>query len=358
MRNMMHERFAKFLALPACGAVFAAISVFIIFILCAASSGMFSLAGVINWLQVSAQLGILAMGASLLMIAGEFDLSIGSMIGFAGMCLAVMLTVFAIPVSLAIILTFLVALSIGAINGRIVVATGLPSFIVSLAFLFILRGATIGLSRFFADRTLIGGLHDTLANSFLAKLFGAKLGGGLFSFLAQHNLIASLPSGLPVVDGIPVVIFWWLGLSLVGHWLLYSTQFGNWIFSTGGDPKVARTLGVPVNRVKILLFMLTALCATIYALCQVVELGSADSQRGLLKEFEAIIAVVIGGTLLTGGFGSVIGAAIGALIFGVLQIGIFYTGINTDWFRVLLGAMLLAAVLFNHYVRKQLLTSR
>jgi simple sugar transport system permease protein len=112
-------------------------------------------------------------------------------------------------------------------------------------------------------------------------------------------------------------------------------------------------MGVPVARVKILLFMGTAFCATVFAACQVMEFGSAAADRGLLKEFEAIIAAVIGGTLLTGGYGSVIGAAFGALIFGVVQMGIFYSGVNTDWFKVFLGAMLLLAVIVNNYIRRK-----
>ena len=99
--------------------------------------------------------------------------------------------------------------------------------------------------------------------------------------------------------------------------------------------------------------MFTAFCATLYASCQIMEFGSAAADRGLLKEFEAIIAAVIGGTLLTGGYGSVVGACFGALIFGVVQMGIFFTGINSDWFRVFLGGMLLIAVVFNNFVRKK-----
>jgi len=132
------------------------------------------------------------------------------------------------------------------------------------------------------------------------------------------------------------------------------TRYGNWIFAVGGDARAARNVGVPVDKVKIALFMFTAFCATVFAACQVADIGSAAADRGMLKEFEAIIAAVIGGALLTGGYGSVIGACFGALIFGVVQIGITYTDINSDWFRVFLGLMLLIAVLFNNYVRKRL----
>jgi simple sugar transport system permease protein len=126
----------------------------------------------------------------------------------------------------------------------------------------------------------------------------------------------------------------------------------------GGDANAAKNVGVPVQRVKILLFMFTALCACLFATLQVCDIGSAAADRGLLKEFEAIIAAVIGGSLLTGGYGSVVGACFGALIFGVVQIGITYTDVNSDWFRVFLGVMLLIAVLFNNYVRRKVTEAR
>jgi simple sugar transport system permease protein len=140
--------------------------------------------------------------------------------------------------------------------------------------------------------------------------------------------------------------------------LLARTQFGNWIFAVGGDANAARNVGVPVKRVKISLFVFTAFCACVFAVLQVCDIGSAAADRGLQKEFEAIIAAVIGGCLLTGGYGSVVGACFGAVIFGVVQIGITYTNISSDWFRVFLGAMLLLAVLFNNFVRIRVAQAR
>jgi simple sugar transport system permease protein len=160
------------------------------------------------------------------------------------------------------------------------------------------------------------------------------------------------------VAGLPVSILWWLGLAALGTWILLRTTFGNWIFGTGGDPIAARNVGVPVNRVKIVLFMATAAAATLLAALQVLDAGSADVLRGELLEFQAIIASVIGGVLLTGGYGSVIGPLFGALIFGMVNQGIFFTGVNTDWFQVFLGAMLLIAVLVNNYIRKKASESR
>ena len=345
---------------PELGAISGAVLVFVFFGLTAGGTGMFAPDGILNWSTVSAQLGLIAIGACLLMIAGEFDLSIGSMIGFAGIMIAVPTVYWDWPVWLSIIFAFAGAMSIGFINGYIVVRTGLPSFIVSLAFLFILRGLTIGLSQFFTNRTIIGGVRDIAEeqNDWMAPLFGGKAFQGFFQWLGDNGWIEIFADGTPLVSGIPAVILWFLGLVIVCQWMLLKTRFGNWIFASGGDAVAARNVGVPASRVKIMLFMFTAFCATVYAACQVIEFGSAAADRGLLKEFEAIIAAVIGGTLLTGGYGSVVGACFGALIFGVVQMGIFFLGIDSSWFRVFLGGMLLIAVIFNNFIRKKVTEAR
>ena len=345
---------------PELGAISGAVLVFVFFGLTAGGTGMFAPDGILNWSTVSAQLGLIAIGACLLMIAGEFDLSIGSMIGFAGIMIAVPTVYWDWPVWLSIIFAFTGAMSIGFINGYIVVRTGLPSFIVSLAFLFILRGLTIGLSQFFTNRTIIGGVRDIAEeqNDWMAPLFGGKAFQGFFQWLGDNGWIETFADGTPWVSGIPAVILWFLGLVIVCQWMVLETRFGNWIFASGGDAVAARNVGVPASRVKIMLFMFTAFCATVYAACQVIEFGSAAADRGLLKEFEAIIAAVIGGTLLTGGYGSVVGACFGALIFGVVQMGIFFLGIDSSWFRVFLGGMLLIAVIFNNFIRKKVTEAR
>ncbi|RWF26320.1 ABC transporter permease, partial [Mesorhizobium sp.] len=176
--------------------------------------------------------------------------------------------------------------------------------------------------------------------------------------LAAHGVIAARPDGSPMVQGLSMSILWWVAVTAFATWLLIKTRFGNWVFAVGGDDRAARNVGVPVDRVKILLFIGTALSATLFAVIQVLEAGSADTLRGTQKEFQAIIAAVIGGCLLTGGYGSAIGAMFGALIFGTVEMGIFYTGIDTDWFQVFLGSMLLIAVLVNNYVRRKATEAR
>jgi simple sugar transport system permease protein len=343
---------------PDSGALAGAVLVLVFFAFTAGDTGMFASDGILSWMTVTAQLMIIGVGAALLMVGGEFDLSVGSMIGFTGMMIAIPTIYFHVPVGLSVILAFVVAVAIGALNGYIIVRTRLPSFIVTLASLYILRGLTIALSIIFTNRTIVSGLKEYSDNSFVASLFSAKLFPGFFQWLADNGIINKLPNGAPAVPGIPMLIVWAFVIAVIGHIVLTRTRIGNWIFASGGDADAARNVGVPVSAVKISLFMVTAFCATVFAACQVFEFGSAAADRGLLKEFEAIIAAVIGGCLLTGGYGSVIGACLGALIFGVVQQGILFTGAPSDWFQVFLGAMLLIAVLFNSSIRRRVTGER
>lgn len=352
------------LARPEFGALAGAVLVFCIFGVAAGNSGMFSMEGIVNWGTVAAYLGVLAVGAALLMIAGEFDLSVGSMIGFSGMMMAIPCLYWGWPVWLSVLFAFSVAVCLGGLNGWLVVKTGLPSFIVTLAFFFILRGLSLALSVLLTGKTIVSSnddlvLQELIANDpLIGSLFQGHVFKGLFNILAQAGIIAARDDGAALAVGVPKVMGWWLVLTLAGALALARTRFGNWILAVGGDANAAKNVGIPVGRVKISLFVFMAFCATLFAVLQVADAGSAAADRGLQKEFEAIIAAVIGGCLLTGGFGSVIGAALGALIFGVVQIGIGYTSIDNNWYRVFLGGMLLAAVLFNNYIRRRVALGR
>lgn len=314
---------------PELAAVAGAVLVFAFFAVVAGDSGFLTLGGTASYLEVAAQLGIVAVPVAMLMIAGEFDLSVGSMVGAAGMIIAISVVEYGWPLWAGVLAAFAAAILVGLFNGYVVIKTGLPSFIVTLGMLFALRGLTIGFARLLTGRTQIGGLDEAAAGGVLTPLFSGTIGP--FS----------------------VTVVWWVFLAILGTWVLQRTVFGNWIFGSGGDPVAARNVGVPVNRVKITLFVCTALSAALLATIQVLDAGSADVLRGTLLELQAIAAAVIGGVLLTGGYGSVVGAVFGALIFGMVSQGIFFTGINTDWFQVFVGAMLLVAVLFNNYIRKR-----
>jgi simple sugar transport system permease protein len=344
---------ARALRRPELGALSGVVLIYVVFFAVAHSSGMFGIDGLINILSVSAEIGILAAAATLLMIAGEFDLSIGSMIGFAGIVIGLGTTVYGLPLTASVLVALVLCGAIGAANGYLTVKTGLPSFIVTLASMFILRGLAIAVTRSVAGYTQISKITESDPDSIMISLFGGHVGQGFFRWMAQEGWIGAKTNGMPIVEGLPTSILWWVGLTALATWVLLRTRFGNWIFAVGGEQVAARNVGVPVNRVKIILFALTAVSAVLFAATQITEVGSADTLRGTQKEFDAIIAAVIGGTLLTGGYGSAVGAFLGALIYGTVQIGILYTGVDSDLFKVFLGLMVLLAVLFNNYVRRR-----
>jgi simple sugar transport system permease protein len=317
---------------PELGAMVGAVGVFLFFCI-AAGSTFYSSAGVGNWLTPAAELGILAVPVALLMIAGEFDLSVGSMMTCCGMIVAVAVNKYSVPIGLAIVLAFAFALAIGFFNGMLVVRTGLPSFIVTLGMLFLLAGLTIGFTRVLTDSTIVS-LNGAADNALISRVLVNKTG----NFSRE--------------------VFWWLVIVAVGTWVLNKTQFGNWIYSTGDNAVAARNMGVNISAVRVRLFMATASAACLVAVMQTLTFGSGDVTRGVQREFQAVIAAVIGGCLLTGGYGSVIGAALGALTFGMATLGITYAGWDSNWFQAFLGAMLLIAVLANNWVRKKALEAR
>jgi simple sugar transport system permease protein len=318
---------------PELGAATGAVLVWCVFAL-VAGEPFRSLAGTASVLNAAAPLGILAVAVALLMIAGEFDLSVGSIIGLAGMSILLLTGHAGWPLWAAMGATLALCLAVGFANGYLVIRTGLPSFIVTLGTLFILRGLTIAVPRMLTRRTQLGGLDAAEGYDAAWWLLASDLGG------------------------FNVAILWWLVLAALATWILLRTRWGNWIFGTGGAPDAARRVGVPVDRVRVGLFMATAAAACLVAMIQAIRFTGADALRGEQQEFRAIIAVVIGGTLLTGGYGSAAGALFGALIFGMVQQGIVIAGVDADWFQVFLGVMLVVAVVVNNHIRRTVAEAR
>ncbi|MDX1622672.1 MAG: ABC transporter permease [Gemmatimonadota bacterium] len=316
------------LSRPGVAAVVGTVAVWALFAV-VAGPAFRSVSGAAAYLNASAALGILAVAVAMLMIAGEFDLSVGSVVGFAGMALLLLTRHFGWPLWPAIGATVALSAAIGLVNGLLVVRTRLPSFIVTLGSLFVFRGLTIGLARHFTGRTQLGGLDRVEGYELARVLFAADVG----PFRAS--------------------IGWWIAFAAAGAWILHRTRSGSWIQASGGSAEAAREAGVPVDRTRVSLFVATALAACLVAVLQAVRFTGADALRGELQEFRAIAAAVIGGTLLTGGYGSVVGAALGALVFGMVQQGIVITGVDADWFQVFLGAVLVAAALFNDRLRRR-----
>jgi simple sugar transport system permease protein len=284
-------------------------------------------------LYQSSTLGIMAVGVALLMIGGEFDLSAGVAVITSALAASMFAYQLGTNVWVGVLVALVVSLSIGAFNGWLLVRTGLPSFLVTLGTFLMLQGANLAVTR------LVTG--DVATND-ISNLAGFESARAVFG--STFNV-----SGTDV----SVSIVWWIALVVLGTWILLRTQAGNWIFAVGGNAASARAVGVPTTRTKIGLFMAVGFCAWIAGMHQLFVYNTVQSGGGVGLELEYIVAAVVGGCLLTGGYGSVIGAAIGALIFGVVSQGVVYAGWNPDWFKFFLGAMLLLATLVNIAVRHQ-----
>lgn len=464
----------------------------------------FNALGIRNNLRVISQLGIIALGAGLLIIAGEFDLSIGSMIGFAGACMAMILrwgfsiiipyisfdggmsieffTVIHIsdisPLG-AIAITLCFTLFFGWLQGYIVVRSGLPSFIVTLGGLFFLRGLTEVSLRSFnhradqakgattvteipdlkniinlpghgeIEREAAKALPESELEAILEKLpadqiasiverleytyqrvadakteiiatKGVKpleralenainsgnenMAATIRDKISNFEVTAVAPKTVtnldiarayidsistarpvanffggdilePIFDWLYFPVDWntnnfgnqfapglyscvmiWVILSILCYIVLSKTQAGNWIYSTGGNLNAAKANGVPTDKVKISLFIFSAFCATVFATCQVFEVNTADAAKGNLKELEAIAAAVIGGIVMTGGFGTIVGIIVGAFIFGIAKEAFFYIpGIDGSFYRIFLGFVIIASALLNENIRKRIM---
>lgn len=360
------------------------VMIIIIVALAIASDGKaFNALGLKNNVAIIAQLGIIATGAALLMIAGEFDLSIGPMIAFAGMSIAIMMK-WGLPFGMgeatplsAFIITLIMTLGFGWLIGTIVVRSGLSSFIVTLAFWFFLRGLTEVCFRYIHQNTNVSGLPDYKQESWFADIMGGEVFGWFFD--AWHWIGTKLTAGIEItgrmtieqinyfgflninrkmeqwVHGFDARLMWFMIIAGAAWFVLSRTQLGNWIYATGDNKESARANGVPVNRVKIGLFMFSAFCATIFATCQVFDTNSSDAAKGLFKELEAIAIAVVGGILMTGGFGTIAGVIFGAITFGLVANAVFFIPwIDGSFFRVFVGTVLLAAVFANERIRKRI----
>jgi simple sugar transport system permease protein len=320
----------RFLTRPDIGALIGAVGVFFAFAYFARAVNWIGDPGIAaGWTDQAAQYGIVAVPVALLMIGGEFDLSAGVMIGSSGLLLGYLATHANMNIWPAMVVVLLFGLAIGFINGLTVVKTRLPSFIVTLATFFVLQGVNAAGTLKLTGQTAIQNIDSASG------------------FNSAHSFFASDLTSY----SFKVKVLWWIGLTIAGAWLLAKTRFGNWIYSAGGDPTAARNVGVPVARTKITLFMMTSVTASLMGIIEALELRSMQSQEGIGLEFIFIICAVVGGCLLTGGYGSVIGAFFGAAMLGMVQLGIIDAQWDSNWTYTFQGAILFAAVMLNTLVR-------
>ena len=323
----------KALRRPEFGALLGAIVIYILFALVDTTGQFTTLQGTAGWMDFAAPVGIIAVFVSLLMIAGEFDLSSGVMVGTSGLLLGLLVSEFGWGIWPAIIFVFIFAALIGLMNGVLVIKTGLPSFIVTLATFFVLKGANLAVTKGFTGTVRVSGIDQADGFESARAIFATTFPIGNANF--------------------QITVLWWIGITILGTILLTKTVFGNWIFASGGDKNAARNAGVPVNRTKITLFIMTSLSAALVGIMLVLRLRGMQAGQGVGQEFYYIIAAAVGGTLLTGGAGSAIGASIGAAIMGIAAVGIPYALWDQDWVSTFLGIILFAAVLVNSLISKR-----
>ncbi|MCZ9288893.1 ABC transporter permease [Corynebacterium evansiae] len=315
---------------PEFTSVLGAVLIFTLFMIVAPSFR--SLDAFSTVLYASSTMGIISLAVGLLMIGDEFDLSSGVAVTTAALAATMLNYSFWLNSWVGVFLSLLIALAIGAFNGMMVMRTGIPSFLITLAAFLMLQGINLAVTKLVTGQ---------VATPSIADMEGFESAKAVFA--SSINIF-----GVEV----KTIVFWWLLFVALASVLLFKTRFGNWIFAVGGDAEAARATGVPVRRVKVILFMFVGFAAWFVGMHNLFAFDSIQAGQGVGNEFLYIIAAVIGGCALTGGRGTAIGTAIGALIFGMTNQGIVYAGWNPDWFKFFLGAMLLFAVLTNNSVSK------
>jgi simple sugar transport system permease protein len=313
---------------PEMGSLIGLIAVFAFFSIFGGANFL-TAGGAASWLNVASELGIIALPVGLLMIAGQLDLSVGSVVAASSMTVAIVSGYYHAPMIVGILASFGLGLTVGFINGLLVIRTKVPSFVVTLATLFAVAGLTLGLSIILTGSTSVALKSAPMAKQLLGDYVGGKF---------------------------EVTVFWWIAAVAIVGFILNLSRYGNWILAVGGDSVSARNAGIPTNLLMIALYMSSGLCAAFVGMSQAILYNSAQVAAGQSFIFNSIIAVVIGGVLLTGGYGSVVGIVLGTLTFSIVNQGIFYTGFDANWASLIIGVLLLVAVLMNNTFRNMALT--
>jgi simple sugar transport system permease protein len=273
----------------------------------------------------------MACAVALLMIGGEFDLSAGVAVTTSSLAASMIAYNLHLNLWAGAALALLVSLAVGFFNGYLVMKTKIPSFLITLSSFLMLTGINLAVTKLITGQVATPSVSDMQGFDSAKKVF------------ASSFTIAGV--------SVRITVLWWLLFTAIATWVLFKTRIGNWIFAVGGNQDSARAIGVPVTKVKIGLFMTVGFAAWFVGMHLLFSFNTVQSGQGIGNEFLYIIAAVIGGCLLTGGYGTAIGAAIGAFIFGMTNQGIVYAGWNPDWFKFFLGAMLLFAVIANNAFR-------
>jgi len=323
------NKLQRLLIRPEMGALIGAVGIFILFMIVAPPFRTPEAMATI--LYASSTIGIMAVGVGMLMIGGEFDLSSGVAVTSASLAASMLCYNLHLNLWTGAALSLILALAVGFFNGYMVMKTKIPSFLITLSTFFMLAGVNLALTK------LVSG---QVATPSVSDMQGFDSGKAVFASTITLGPVA-----------VRITVLWWILFAVIATYVLFKTRIGNWIFAVGGNQDSARAVGVPVTKVKIGLFMTVSFCAWFVGMHLLFAFNTVQSGQGVGNEFFYIIAAVVGGCLLTGGYGTAIGTLIGAFIFGMTNQGIVYAGWNPDWFKFFLGAMLLFAVIANNVVR-------
>jgi simple sugar transport system permease protein len=274
-----------------------------------------SLQNISNTLAFTVELGLIALAMTLLMTSGEFDLSVGSVFGFSAILMWTLFNSGAVPLEVAFLIALAVSLFIGCANGWFVTRLNIPSFLVTLGMLLVVRGTALYVTDGFPQRTWNAEgnwLADALVGSF---------------YVGDFRVYMS--------------VFWFALAAIATHYLLTETKAGNWIQASGGNPGAARARGVNVKRTKILLFMFASAMSALAGIISSIRTSAANPNSGTGYELEVIAMVVIGGTVLTGGRGTILGTVLGIFILRVMRNGIVLVGVPGLAYNIFIGAIIL-----------------
>ncbi|MFD6825943.1 ABC transporter permease [Streptomyces sp. NPDC060085] len=320
----------RLLARPEVGVFLGAAAVFVFFLI--AAPPVRSGASMATVLYQSSTIGIMALPVALLMIGGEFDLSSGVAVITSALTASMLSYQLTLNIWVGVIVALVASLAIGAFNGWMMVRTGLPSFLVTLGTFLILQGVNLAVTKLVTGNVATDDISSMDGFGQARRIFASSFDVG----------------GVQV----KITVVWWLVFAALATWVLLRTKYGNWVFAVGGDQDSARAVGVPVTFTKITLFMTVGFGAWFVGMHQLFSFNTVQSGEGVGQELIYIAAAVIGGCLLTGGYGSAIGPVFGAFMFGMVNQGIVYAGWNPDWFKAFLGVMLLGATLVNLLVSR------
>jgi simple sugar transport system permease protein len=268
-----------------------------------------------NTLAFSVELGLVALAMTLLMTSGEFDLSVGSVFGFTPVLMWTLYNSGATSLAVAFVIGLVVAALIGLVNGFFVTRLKIPSFLVTLGMLLVVRGSALFVTDGFPQGTWSAG------DQWLAAVLVGDFHIGPFRIYMS--------------------LFWFLAVVIVFGYVLTQTKFGNWIQAAGGNANAARARGVNVDRTKIALFMLSAVVSAFAGIISSIRTAAANPNSGTGYELEVIAMVVIGGTALTGGRGTIVGTLIGIFILRVMRNGIVLIGVPGLAYNIFIGAIIL-----------------